>query len=562
MGAHLSVLPVCRGFKTRNSLRQHVEKGVCLSHYKYPGGVYQRQKNVWEQLQQEGIDYSTACNPGDGPVPLVNQYACWDIETRPGPVNRATSETVFMLNRHEALSAAVCSTLDPDDDPVFFYCPDDPADVFELLYDHLKTLQERAEHIWHQRMYQVYLQLEEKIARLGGYVITTEDRYEDHSPEMQEMLQVNSQIKLTEEQRDELYADSVQLNVPDMCKYPRQQRRTPHPDVSLEESVGGHDPSRDILVYPGDLAGLRKVFDESLILQACSTSMDQHDEGEEEDQEGDIDDPTHNMYLARLLDESGFTDEEEEEEGEDDEDDMVDTKEEPRRKKSCFIADEADVAEELEYMEQEVAPGVTPVVDDAAVPAASEQQQGGGVSKKRRLRSPREKQVRKLKWLLHTCKSMGACLPAVGYNSGSFDLGVMGKVWPKLCGFVDCENPIFCEKERSMLIQPTTYDEDKDDFVCDRTRHPYLFVRNEGVVVPHIMAKGNAYKFILTQDNVDFLDLINYVPAHTSLDSLAKSYKLPECKGVFPYKVLAQPNLHTVTLPFSDARYRLFEDVL
>ena len=71
------------GYKTRKTLKQHVEKGVCLSRFKYPGGVYQRQKSVWEHLQEEGINYSTACNPGDGPVPLVNQYACWDIETRP-----------------------------------------------------------------------------------------------------------------------------------------------------------------------------------------------------------------------------------------------------------------------------------------------------------------------------------------------------------------------------------------------------------------------------------------------------------------------------------------------
>ena len=60
------------------------------------------------------------------------------------------------------------------------------------------------------------------------------------------------------------------------------------------------------------------------------------------------------------------------------------------------------------------------------------------------------------------------------------------------------------------------------------------------VFKPNIIGKSKNYKQIVTKHGLKFLDLINYVPAKTSLDKLVKSYSLSDEKGFFPYSTLGR----------------------
>lgn len=51
---------------------------------------------------------------------------------------------------------------------------------------------------------------------------------------------------------------------------------------------------------------------------------------------------------------------------------------------------------------------------------------------------------------------------------------------------------------------------------------------------PHVIAQTHRYKSVVTIDGLNFLDLINYVPAKTYLASMVSAYNLPVAKGAFP----------------------------
>ena len=549
-----------RHFTRIDKLKEHTESGTCVSRFRYPGGVYRRRKSLWERLREDGVDYASACRPGDGAVPSVGHYACWDIETRPVPMEplkftkSGKEKKVYGLARHEALSAALCTTLHPEEDPVFIYCPNTPRHVFEHMYDKLREWQEEAEQEWHHRMQDVYLQLEEKIARLGGKVITTPERFECHSEEVQGMIVFNATKAVTEQELDRVYSSDMRTNYADLSVWEARQRRTPHPEVDLRNTVGGMDVSRDIFVQPGNLAALDSAFDQKLLDEARSLDMGMPCRAPVTSPHRDCDDsdsdPTHQRYLAQLLEESEWSDVEDEEllmaENEADDD------EEPLRKKRCsFIADEADEVDEAEWDE---------VPSQVAAPGEEVEERVADTPKWGAPVSARCKEVQRLTRLLKQCKVYGALLPAVGYNSSSFDLGVMALDWPRECGFLDRKNR--ATEKTSSLIPPERWDERKGEMVHDPNTFPYLSTRDEAQTWTTIISNGNTYKQILSAHKVNFIDLINYVPAHTSLDNLVKSYKMAECKGLFPYKALSFDNVNEIVLGCDTASYELFEDVL
>ena len=79
---------------------------------------------------------------------------------------------------------------------------------------------------------------------------------------------------------------------------------------------------------------------------------------------------------------------------------------------------------------------------------------------------------------------------------------------------------------------------------------------------PNIIGKSKVYKQIVTRHGLKFLDLINYVPAKTSLDNLVKSYKLSDEKGFFPYSTLARADFAELMMTTDSTTYDLFEDDL
>ena len=170
--------------------------------------------------------------------------------------------------------------------------------------------------------------------------------------------------------------------------------------------------------------------------------------------------------------------------------------------------------------------------------------------------------INKLKRTLEEVKGYGASLPVVGYNSSQFDLGCFAEVWPVVFGFTGARE-VSCDDEND--IEETIEDEDEEGVVTT--------VRNKKIAThktkkdkvhfrPSIIGKSKNYKQIVTVHGLKFLDLMNYVPAKTSLDKLVKSYGLPEEKGFFPYNALGAENFGTMKMSLDSSSYDLFVDDL
>ena len=160
----------------------------------------------------------------------------------------------------------------------------------------------------------------------------------------------------------------------------------------------------------------------------------------------------------------------------------------------------------------------------------------------------RYKYVMDLKSALNRLKRYGSLLKIIGFNSGQYDINVLRQIWPKV---VKIEQSISHKEEQ--YIHPIYGD------ICDG---PMIYVSDRDVAVfrPLVICNGNNYKRILTIDGVEFLDLINYVPAKTSLDKLVKSYHLKQEKGFFPYAILNRDDLSEIKLDPTKECYDLFKD--
>ena len=94
-------------------------------------------------------------------------------------------------------------------------------------------------------------------------------------------------------------------------------------------------------------------------------------------------------------------------------------------------------------------------------------------------------------------------LPVFGFNSGKYDLNLI----------------------KSYLL-------------------PYLI--HERDIQPTVIKKANHFVSLKFGD-VQFLDILNFLGGHTSLDSFLKAYKTNETKGFFPYEWFDSPEKLDVT---------------
>ena len=219
---------------------QHKESGACLYRYSYPGGVHEHHKSLCEVLQSEGNDYSCLLDSnGDSQTVLkVGHFATWDIELRIEKIEKHKSDNLYIMLSHHALSVALSCTLqDPDEEPVYFHSPENSSLVFQKLQE----WQVEGELKWHSRTQDVYLQLEEKIARLGGHVVTTPSRFEHHTEQVQKLIRFNALKGLTDDVFDEQYKDECGLisNFQDLAVLPSGPRPMPHLDVMAAACIGG-----------------------------------------------------------------------------------------------------------------------------------------------------------------------------------------------------------------------------------------------------------------------------------------------------------------------------------
>ena len=165
----------------------------------------------------------------------------------------------------------------------------------------------------------------------------------------------------------------------------------------------------------------------------------------------------------------------------------------------------------------------------------SESEKKECVEMKRRMRY-----ISDMKQLLRDVKAYGAVLPVFGFNSSKYDLGVLAEHFPKVFGLV--QHPRSAKStdhnDGGLNVEPGTSEEEVVPTQCDSVSF-----------TPQIIGQTNNFKKILTKNGLCFLDLINYVPAGTSLDKLVKSYSLEQSapvaiKGKFPYGVLSEPSFH------------------
>lgn len=131
-------------FKWLRHLNRHMRAGACLSCFRYPGGTYVRQKLLWEELAEEGVD-GVALLGGD--ISWPNRLT-WDIESACSDERKALLDELFQLGVHKAISIAVCSNVPGMEGMEFFFDPDNPRQMLTKAYNHMKKIQEHNEKLW------------------------------------------------------------------------------------------------------------------------------------------------------------------------------------------------------------------------------------------------------------------------------------------------------------------------------------------------------------------------------------------------------------------------------
>ena len=135
-------------------------------------------------------------------------------------------------------------------------------------------------------------------------------------------------------------------------------------------------------------------------------------------------------------------------------------------------------------------------------------------------------------------KRYGGLLPILGFNSGRYDLGCLSAYFPKIFGLLS-GTPLPSHEDNDIPVSQ------------EENRHTYLLKKDLCTFKPSIIGQTNNYKQIITKDGLKFLDLMNYVPAQTSLDKLVKNYQgigVTQHKAKFPYAILSEPNFDEIQL--------------
>jgi len=155
--------------------------------------------------------------------------------------------------------------------------------------------------------------------------------------------------------------------------------------------------------------------------------------------------------------------------------------------------------------------------------------------------------IRRMKALLNQLKKYGSTLPVFGYNSSRYDLGVLAEYFPVKMGLTKGTDCLSRGTEAANGIPLKFWSKKKQRMIRSKKYKVFLLMRDIATFRPNVIGQTNNYKAITTLHGLKFLDLINYVPAKTSLDSLVKNYEkagVSDRKGYFPYSVLSEPDFH------------------
>ena len=128
--------------------------------FNYTGGVFQPPLNVFERLEDYGIELP----------PNLNRFypfcATYDIEClMKNDVARADSDKQRWVAEHELMSVSVCSNVPDHEEPQCFISNGDPAKLTDTLLEYLLKISTKAFECL-QQMYQPIVHiLEEKIEK-------------------------------------------------------------------------------------------------------------------------------------------------------------------------------------------------------------------------------------------------------------------------------------------------------------------------------------------------------------------------------------------------------------
>jgi len=473
-----------RFFRHRGTCNCHMASGSCLSRFTYPGGVFQRQKSIWEKLGDHCVDFSDVLKRGEV-FPRWDHRITWDIEAMSVPCKMGEeSANTQVLSKFRACSISVSSNVPGYEGSKFFYERNNPRKLFHDAYEFMKEVQCESEKLWHEKMSPVYAKIEKKIIKMSGSVKVPIHRFQVMSKRLKKRLKWNSFKGRSEEELAKKSDETV-------TEFHKQDLPTREP--WLKDKI--ENRGSVIIRSPSDIAKLGTFPPRDSSSPDIETDYDSDDESfiDDEEQEGVEMHPSHVKYNLNKF---------------------------AQRQRRTFNDTGNHEAED----------------NDRPIPANK---------KDETTKSLRDKYVRVLSRLLYEVKRYGALLPVVGFNSSEYDLGVLAAFWPEEMGLlkespkpekhIENEVPLMKTNKRGKEYRNPKYkvfmvNEDMVNFK------------------PHPIASAFKYKSIVTMHGLNFLDLKNYAPPKCSLDGLVKNYKLEDKKGFFPYSILSRDDFEHIQL--------------
>ena len=128
-----------------------------VTKYKFPGGMFKWNKDMFEELESYGIH-----------VPVAERFYPWfavyDFEAILEKVSFKSSGKLQWTRRHKPISVSVASNVEGHTEGVCFVNPDIDVLVSEMI-DHLKLIQYKSKELAHTKWANAIAQLESEMEK-------------------------------------------------------------------------------------------------------------------------------------------------------------------------------------------------------------------------------------------------------------------------------------------------------------------------------------------------------------------------------------------------------------
>ena len=140
-----------RFFDQSNSGNRHELTCDDTARYKYPGGFYSSNKNVFEQLMDIGINVAESDR-------YHKDFCVYDFESMLVPNNQSAGSQTTILSKHHAISISVCSTLSRSPE---CHVSENSEDFVSFMMTYFNRIQQSVTRQMMSRYKQVFDTLEE-----------------------------------------------------------------------------------------------------------------------------------------------------------------------------------------------------------------------------------------------------------------------------------------------------------------------------------------------------------------------------------------------------------------